>query len=179
MSRIVLRCPNCGTVQGAEGECEACREAPVRYFCTNHSPGLWVDSPSCPQCGARFGEPAPAREAPTPVPPERARARPPVTIETGPAMDGSGDDFGPWGRESGGTRPPSPDLGSLVAAMLGAAARSRRARGEPPGYDRREEIPPRRRRGGGCLGRLLMLVLLLFALFLLAPFLLGALLNFG
>lgn len=75
-----------------------------------------------------------------------------------------------------GVRPPSPDLGSLVAAMLGAAARSRRGRGEPFGY---EDEPRMRRRGGGCLGRLLMLVLLLFALFLLAPFLLGALLNFG
>jgi hypothetical protein len=181
MSGIVLRCPNCGTVQSAEGECEACREAPVRYFCTNHVPGIWVDSPSCPQCGARFGEPAPAREAPPrpPLAPERPRARPPVTIETGPATGGTDDDFGPWGRESGGARPPSPDLGSLVAAMLGAAARSRRDRGRPSDPEGYEEMAPRRRRGGGCLGRLLMLILLLFALFLLAPFLLGALLNFG
>jgi hypothetical protein len=63
--------------------------------------------------------------------------------------------------------------------MLGAAARSRRGARERPPYDGFGEAPPRRRRGGGCLGRLLMLVLLLFALFLLAPFLLGALLNFG
>jgi hypothetical protein len=63
--------------------------------------------------------------------------------------------------------------------MLGAAARSRRGRGEPASYEDYEAAPPRRRRGSGCLGRLLMLLLLLFALFLLAPFLLGALLNFG
>jgi hypothetical protein len=63
--------------------------------------------------------------------------------------------------------------------MLGAAARSRRGRGERPAHEEYDEAPPMRRRGGGCLGRLLMLVLLLFALFLLAPFLLGALLNFG
>jgi hypothetical protein len=65
--------------------------------------------------------------------------------------------------------------------MLGAAARSRRGRRDSPAYGEYEdyEEPPRRRRGGGCLGRLLMLALLLFALFLMAPVLLGALLNFG
>jgi hypothetical protein len=97
-----------------------------------------------------------------------------------------GDDFGPWGGRSagsepgsGGIRPPSPDLGSLVAAMLGAAARSRR--GDPAlreDHEDYEAAPPRRRRGGGCLGRLLMLALLLFALFLMAPVLIGALLGF-
>lgn len=184
MNGVVLRCPHCGTVQPAGGECEACREAPVRYFCTNHNPGVWLDSDFCPQCGARFGDPVPAREAPRP--PERPAPRPPRTIEPGPAMDGLEDDLGPWGgrgpagrRGPGGDRPPSPDLGSLITAMLGAAARSRRGRVERPGYEEYEEAPRMRRRGGGCLGRLLMLALLLFALFLLAPFLLGALLNFG
>jgi hypothetical protein len=36
-----------------------------------------------------------------------------------------------------------------------------------------------RRRGGGCVGRLLMLVLLLLALFLMVPIFLGALLGYG
>ena len=184
MNGVVLRCPHCGTVQPGTGECEACREAPVRYFCTNHAPGVWLDSAACPQCGARFGDPVPAREPPSP--PERPVPRPPRTIEPGPDLGGAEDGLGPWGgggpadrRGRGDGRPPSPDLGSLVAAILGAAARSRRGRGEGPAYEEYEEAPPMRRRGGGCLGRLLMLVLLLFALFLLAPFLLGALLNFG
>lgn len=181
MNGVVLRCPNCGTVQPAPGECEACREAPVRYFCTNHVPGVWLDSASCPQCGAGFGDPVPAREESRA--PERPAPRSPRTIEPSLGLDPLEHDVDPWGgdgRAGGpdprGGRPPSPDLGSLVAAMLGAAARSRGGRGEELGY---EEPPRIRRRGGGCLGRLLMLVLLLFALFLLAPFLLGALLNFG
>ena len=126
MTGVVLRCPHCGTVQPASGECEACREAPVRYFCTNHSPGVWLDSASCPQCGASFGDPVPAREPPRP--PERPAPRPTRIVEPGPLAD-VGDDFGPWGgkgpeggRGPGFDRPPSPDLGSLVAAMLGAAA---------------------------------------------------------
>lgn len=62
---VVLRCPTCGTTRPGPGDCEACHEAQVRYFCTNHTPGRWVDAPTCPQCGARFGE---ARRAPVPVP---------------------------------------------------------------------------------------------------------------
>ncbi|HEU0134820.1 MAG TPA: hypothetical protein VFR28_08350 [Allosphingosinicella sp.] len=182
MAGVVLRCPNCGTVQPSGGECEACREAPVRYFCTNHDPGVWLDSSACPRCGARFGDPAPAREAPPP--PERPTRPRPEVIEPTEVLGSDDRDLGPWGGADplgspgrGGGRTPSPDLASLLAAMLGAAADARSRRGGPPGY---EEAPPvRRRRGGGCLGRLLMLALLLFALFLVAPFLLGALLNFG
>lgn len=179
MSGVVLRCPNCGTVQPTSGECEACREAQVRYFCSNHVPGVWVDSPSCPQCGARFGDPAPARE--TPPPPERRPARPPEVAERRPIEYGR-DDVGPWGGEGpagprgpGGDHRAGPDAASLLLAMLGAAARARRGRSEGFGY---EVEAPRRRRGGGCIGRLLILALLLFALFLMAPFLLGALLGF-
>jgi len=53
---VVLRCPTCGTTQPVVGECEACHDAQVRYFCTNHTPGLWLDEPTCPRCGSRFGE---------------------------------------------------------------------------------------------------------------------------
>ena len=55
MSDVLIRCPNCGTTQAALGECDACREAQVRYFCTNHDPGRWLDGPACPACGARYG----------------------------------------------------------------------------------------------------------------------------
>ena len=51
MSNVVLRCPNCGTTQNAPGECEACHEEQVRYFCTNHNPGQWLESSKCPQSG--------------------------------------------------------------------------------------------------------------------------------
>ena len=47
MSGVVLRCPTCGTTQSHPGECDACFEGEVRYFCGNHSPGLWLDEPVC------------------------------------------------------------------------------------------------------------------------------------
>lgn len=53
---VVLRCPACGTTQGHAGECEACSEGEVRYFCTNHDDGNWLDGPVCSRCGAKFGE---------------------------------------------------------------------------------------------------------------------------
>lgn len=82
MSGVALRCPNCGTTQSGTGECEACHEAAVRYFCTNHSPGRWLDGAACPACGSRFGEVRPApRATPVPPPPRAApspsRAAPP------------------------------------------------------------------------------------------------------
>lgn len=65
MSGVVLRCPNCGTTRSDNGECEACHEAQVRYFCTNHAPGRWLDAGACGPCGARFGDPVPM---PVPAP---------------------------------------------------------------------------------------------------------------
>jgi hypothetical protein len=67
MSGIVIRCPHCGTTQSAIGECEACHEATTRWFCPNHEPGLWLDAPLCPTCGARPGVPG-TRPRPTPTP---------------------------------------------------------------------------------------------------------------
>jgi hypothetical protein len=52
---VVLRCPACGTTQEHGGECEACSEGEVRYFCTNHDQRLWLDGPVCSRCGAKFG----------------------------------------------------------------------------------------------------------------------------
>lgn len=55
---VVQRCPNCGTTQAPAGECEACHEAQVRPFCTNHEPGVWLAGRTCPQCEARAALPA-------------------------------------------------------------------------------------------------------------------------
>ena len=83
MSGVVLRCPNCGTTRGTAGLCEACHEAEVRCFCSNHSLGLWLDGPACAQCGARLGDPdrppvAAPRPRPAPVQPPAASRQPPV-----------------------------------------------------------------------------------------------------
>ena len=53
---VVLRCPTCGTTQNHSGECDACSETDVRYFCTNHSPGVWLTDSRCTACGAKFGD---------------------------------------------------------------------------------------------------------------------------
>ena len=91
MSEVVIRCPNCGTTQGVLGECEACHDAEVRYFCTNHSPGRWLDGPACEECGARFGvDRVRPRPAPRPAPASgsRPRAEPPPTLGSrAPAYD--------------------------------------------------------------------------------------------
>jgi hypothetical protein len=72
MSGVVLRCANCGSAQASAGECQTCHGAAVRFFCSNHDPGHWLDGSTCPECGARFGTvsasaapaaPAPARAA--------------------------------------------------------------------------------------------------------------------
>jgi hypothetical protein len=79
MSRVVLRCRHCGTTQAGPGECEACHEAQVAYYCTNHSPGRWLPAPICPQCGARFGEASPAGRTPPTRPPPVTPTRQPAS----------------------------------------------------------------------------------------------------
>lgn len=76
MSGIVIRCPHCGTTQSTLAECEACHEATARWYCPNHEPGLWLDAPLCPTCGARPGV-AGRRARPTPVPSPTRSAPPP------------------------------------------------------------------------------------------------------
>ncbi|MBA2707298.1 MAG: hypothetical protein H0U59_05795 [Gemmatimonadaceae bacterium] len=107
MTGVVLRCPNCGTTQGMTGECEACHEEQVRYFCTRHKPGVWLDKAACSQCGAKFGDPPAAAAPPPRSPPSRTPAptwtppgarpteRPPATRErpeTGRPREAAGDD---------------------------------------------------------------------------------------
>jgi hypothetical protein len=166
---VVLRCPTCGTTRPTPGDCEACHEAQVRYFCTNHKPGLWVDSPTCPRCGGRFGE---ARRAPTLVPvppvrtlppaPARAPAPPPYSrVEPPHSRDewAAREDL-PAERAGGPAIGASPI--AILLNLLGAAVRGRRA----------APAPERGRRGGArsVLGCLVQMVLgfftLLSALFL-------------
>lgn len=187
---VVLRCPNCGTTRGAPGECEACHEAQVRYFCTDHSPGLWLNVPTCPKCGGRFGD-SPRRAAAAPsVPPSSVSARPrapgPVA---GRAPESSRPSRGPSPRPS--ARPDPPDIpadewidgrkpaiggedfevGASPLApwqrILGAVLRARALRTRAAfGRDR----PSIGRSTGGCLTRLLVLALLLFLGLLVAVF---------
>ena len=84
MSGVVLRCPNCGTTRAAPGECEACHEAQVRPYCTNHTPGAWLDAGVCPQCGARPGDPARTPKAPAPAAPRRMPAPAPPPASAAP-----------------------------------------------------------------------------------------------
>ena len=85
---MVLRCPNCGTTQAARGECEACHESQVRYFCTNHSPGLWLKGPTCPSCAEAKGRASERPSAPLDdvrlVPAARAVRLPPTPSAVAP-----------------------------------------------------------------------------------------------
>lgn len=172
MSGVTLRCPNCGTMQASEGQCEACHEAAVRYFCLNHEPGLWLEASTCPQCGARHDEPVRSRrEASRPV--EPSEVRPPLTRRARPPEA----EPGPWTTEpappTGSAGRTGPDPFSILIGAMTAAARARSERAARGGFE-----GPLRRRGGGCLGRIFVLILFLAALLLLAPIFLGALLGF-
>ena len=82
---VVQRCPSCGTTQDAPGECEACHEAPVRHFCTNHDPGLWLEGSRCPTCDARAAEAARLAAPPRPAPrPQGARGPAPTPAPRAP-----------------------------------------------------------------------------------------------
>jgi hypothetical protein len=158
---VVLRCPNCGTTQGLEGECEACHESDVRYFCGNHAPGRWIDAPPCPGCGARLARPgastpppaSPPRRpeplAPRPAPPPRATL-PPMSrlpVEEPPA----------WIPP----RRPPPVAEPIADGVLVAPPRRGGAR-RPP--DERPELPRRGIPVVGCLVRLVLVVALLAVL---------------
>jgi hypothetical protein len=184
MSGVVLRCPSCGTTRAAPGECEACHEAQVRYYCSNHTPGRWLDAPSCPQCGARFGEPARAPVRPAPAAPTRAPARPaPAAPGRTPAPAPSAaprPSPASAGRPVAGARPSARperlppvedeaiDLRDERVArgagwddLLRAAARVRRTPSETV-FGREAEPPAAGRRPGGCLLRFILIVVFLF-----------------
>jgi hypothetical protein len=189
---VVERCPNCGTTQATAGECEACHEAQVRYFCTNHTPGLWLDASTCPSCGARFGESPPARApaAPQPTPsdvPDLAfSAR---TRSTGPARRPEASlpparprarsrtpRAGAWSERE---RPLPADDESLERSASGLPPWQKlllsvlRARYMPSVTTYRARPPAIARSAGGCLMRLVMIVVLLFVALAGAVFLFG------
>ncbi|HEX2547569.1 MAG TPA: hypothetical protein VHL79_21980 [Ramlibacter sp.] len=141
MSGVILRCPNCGTTRATPGECDACHDAEVRYFCTNHEPGVWLDGSACTRCGARFGDPA--RAAPT------APAAPSSRAGAAPSRRRPVEEV--FGRREEAPPPRAPRLEDLIAA---ARAREAARRAALPVEDPAEAT----RRVGGCLGRALMLL---------------------
>jgi len=176
MSGVVLRCPNCGTTRGTPGACEACHEAQVRYYCTNHTPGRWLDAPACGQCGARFGGPdraaSPAPPPAAPQPRSRPAGRPAAAPP--PGRPGPGAPPGRPGAWPPGTEGPGMPHGAPITNLrdlLLAAARARRTAGPPP-RDLPEESP-RPRAPGGCLVRFLFLMVFLFLAMVGGMFVLG------
>jgi hypothetical protein len=177
LSGVVLRCPNCGTIQPVEGQCDACHEAAVRFYCTNHAPGLWLEGSACPQCGARFGDPVPSR--PPNAPPRAA----PLEVRVPPTRRSTeADEPELWETEVPTRMDPGrlgrtgPDPFRILLGAMMSAARARSARADSLDH---EDSLGGRPRGGCCLGRLLVLALLLFALALLAPMFFGVFFGFN
>jgi len=168
---VVLRCPNCGTTRATAGECEACRDAQVRYFCTNHTPGLWLDDGVCRKCGSRFGAASRVSTRTMPATPlaRRATAAPvPIPASAPDPVPAAAPE-----RKPAPVRPPAPiSLGSRPLevpawqAVLNAVLRARSAA-------RDRERPPIAAGAGGCLRRLLIIVLLLSLGLLIGLFLFG------
>jgi hypothetical protein len=180
---VVQRCPNCGTTKATAGECEACHEAQVRYFCTNHTPGLWLKASTCPKCGARLGDAARDPSIARPIPertrsPAAAPATPPRTRSRAAARASTPAPPHPYSRpapretrdsESGSHKRWSPAEEErfeprvvplpLWQMILQAAAR---ARYMPSRTRYRERTPAIGRMAGGCVKRLLVGMLLLF-----------------
>jgi hypothetical protein len=177
MSGVVLRCPSCGTTKAAPGECDACHEAQVRYYCTNHTPGRWLDSRSCSQCGSQFGvpDPPPVVRSPPTRPP--ASPPPPTSTALPPAAGRKGyTSRGPWGRRvlpghERETRPRSDAFRDAIERRLPElfreAARARRMREV-------SDSPPIGVAATGCLRAALLLVLFFMLASLAVPLLLGA-----
>jgi hypothetical protein len=184
---VVLRCPTCGTTQGDAGDCEACSEGNVRYFCTNHG-GVWLNGPLCGSCGTKFGDPP--RKPPTPrtpsVPTRPAGApdfRPPSRRRaTEPSSE---PDFGRRPAEEPAEAEVLPRTPSSLEELLKEITEER-ARGraryevEDAPWARRPAEP--RRPGfplAGCLVRIVGLVFLLIAAAIIFLFLLfgGSIVN--
>lgn len=170
MSDVVLRCPTCGTTQNHQGECDACSEGQVRYFCSNHSPGLWLEGPECRACGARFGETPAKPRAPSPRPTAPispagtrgpASAATPRSVEPARAAPGRPPD-------RGGT-PRAPSAADLLARLLAARREGAGYKGKDARWGR---LPTEgsRLRLGGCLRRFILFALLLFALLVAGSF---------
>ena len=175
MSGVVLRCPNCGTTQATPGECEACHEAQVRYFCTNHTPGRWLEGAQCAHCGATFGEaPRPPRPAPPEAPgsarrpPASSRRPPPTFTPSPPPPPPSRAPRWTTARRS----PPGDDgrRGPTLDEILREAARPRRI---PPEAPPAPDFAPVVRGIGGCLVRAVLLGLFLLLALVVGLFVFG------
>jgi hypothetical protein len=161
VSAVVLRCPNCGTTRGVPGECDACHEAPVRYYCTQHRPGVWLDGPTCGQCGSRFAAtPAPA---PAPAPAKPAVRRSPALPPT--AGRGPTPTRGTAPLPGGAPKPRGPRVPPLAASFETLDELIRGARPPlrpPPDASAEPGLVRNMPSVGGCLMRLVFLVILLF-----------------
>lgn len=182
---VVLRCSSCGTTRSAPGECEACHEAQVRYFCTNHKPGIWLDGGTCRQCGARFGDVA---RRPSAAPPSvTARSRPPgaprapaaIAAVSRPSVPRSlpvDEADGEWVVRERSPRPDEelrtglPAMALWVKLLKDAAARSRRS---SPVAEPSRGRPAIAGSLGGCLMRLVLIAMCLFLALVIGLFLFG------
>ncbi|MDB5883876.1 MAG: hypothetical protein JWR74_47 [Polaromonas sp.] len=193
MSSVVLRCPNCGTTRSSPGECEACHESQVRYYCTRHTPGLWLDAKNCPACGARFGEAVqPPRAAALSLTRRPPAAAPPQSPKPAPRpravpakRPGSGVPGGDHLRRPPGDRDVKVDARRIPGdrevhvtgwdEMIRAASSARRRPVEPA--DLETPFDPGAmpgRRPGGCLTRILLMMVLLFLALASGVFVFGA-----
>lgn len=173
---VVLRCPSCGTTRAMPGECEACHEAEVRYFCTNHTPGLWLASPGCLECGAIFGE---AKRSPSSMPvarpslPAARSTAPSIRPSAAPAIERRAPP--PPARRHAPSGPPrvarawrpAPELADPEPSapglapwqrLLGEVLRARAMTRSTASY----RAPLARGSTGGCLRRVLWMVLFVF-----------------
>jgi hypothetical protein len=178
---VVLRCPTCGTTGARPAECEACHEAQVRYFCTNHQPGRWLDGSMCASCGARFGDTA--RRPSVSAPPAPLTARKPIALPVS-APPSTPARPAPIEVDAGVRRrrrerlpvTSEEELGTGVSAMplwiqlLKSAVAARYA--PPPGGAERER-PRTGRSVGGCLMRGVLIVVFLLLALVAAVFLFG------
>ena len=186
MSGVVVRCPNCGTTQAALGECEACHEAETRYFCPNHTPGLWLDAPACASCGARVGVAPPAAKKPAPRSGEGGRRPPRATPprDTPPPREAPPsrrrrprEEPRPASPEevwSGDVRTPERgefDLFDVLEEMTAARTRGGRSVEAPlPPPPPVLEVPRAVSSAFGCLRRLVVIAVILIVLAVLAMF---------
>jgi hypothetical protein len=182
MSGVIIRCPNCGTTQGALGECEACHEADTRYFCTNHAPGRWLDGAVCDACGATVGS---ARTVDRPPPRPTPRPRPTPALGRRPMPPTPPDEPGRerepeiifGGARSGPVRDPERDPERVVLEEIGGLDPRRGWPAEPFPIENVRIVT-----ASGCVRRLVLAFVILLALAALAFFGLlgvGARLLFG
>jgi hypothetical protein len=174
MTGVTLRCPNCGTTKSTPGECDACHEAQVRYYCTNHKPGRWLDAPACPQCGAKFGDPLRQAAPPPPLPPRPTVSPSPDLSRTGSVRPPPAPGRAPWGRRE---RAPAPDRtveaahdsasvrAARTARMLEILRAASRAGRRPRDVTYVPEAPPAGAAFGGCLMRFIVLVMFMLIVF--------------